>query len=146
MRNFADKFQRYGQFTASEIKGLILTIVVVAFILSFRDWGKETFDFFYGLSHFFLTIILVAIAFLARQLAHRASALSVGYKVEFRAWTVGLVVGLILSFVSNGTIPLLATGGIFVTHLAVHRLGRFRYGLGYHVVGWIALAGAIANI
>lgn len=145
-RNFLDKFKRYGQFSQKEVKGIILSVIIVAFVLSFREWGKEHFSIAVGISNFLQSLLFVTIGFIAHQLAHRFAALSIGYKVEYQAWVVGLVVSLILAFVSNGVITFLAMGGITVTHLAVHRLGRFRYGLSYNTIGWIALAGPLANV
>ncbi|MBI4738245.1 hypothetical protein HY772_01560 [Candidatus Woesearchaeota archaeon] len=145
-RNFIDKVKRYGQFSPKEIKGILLSVIIIAFILSFRQWGKEHFSIAIGINNFLQTLFFVGIGFLAHQIAHRAAALSIGYKVEYQAWVIGLVISLILAFVSNGVITFLAMGGIAVTHLAVHRLGRFRYGLGYHTMGWIALAGPLANV
>jgi Zn-dependent protease len=145
-RNLKDKLRRYAQFNQKEIKGLVLSIIVIAFILSFRDWGKEEFSVSLGAANFILTLLIVAISYTAHQIAQRVAAVSVGYQLEYKAWIVGLIVGLVLAFVSNGVVAFLALGGFTLTHLAVHRLGRFRYGLNYSVMGWIALAGPLANV
>jgi len=36
-----DKIRRYYKFTPSELRGLIISILVVAFIISFSEWGVD---------------------------------------------------------------------------------------------------------
>ena len=35
-----DKIKRYYGFSPSEIRGLLVTIFVIAFIISFKEWGN----------------------------------------------------------------------------------------------------------
>jgi len=37
--DLTDKIKRYFRFTPLELRSLIITILVIAFIISFRDWG-----------------------------------------------------------------------------------------------------------
>ena len=145
-KNFKDKFKRHGRLGLKEVKGLVVTIIIFAFIFSFREWGIDKFDLELGISNLIITIVLVLISFFVREISHRAAGLYVGYKVEYESWVLGLVIGLVLAFVSNGYILFLAPGGVLIHHLAIHRLGRFRYAPDYSTRGWIALAGPVANI
>jgi len=145
-RNFIDKFKRYGKLERSEKIGLLLTIIVLGFIFSFREWGTEKFDYSSGLWNFFIVTILVAIAFLVHEVAHRTIALWLGYKSTYKVWLVGLVAGLIVAFVSNGRLLFLATGGLLIAHLEIHRLGKGYYELNMKHLGWIAMSGPIANM
>ena len=50
-----DKLKRYFSFTPSELRGLVIAIIVVAFIISFSDWGSgNIFDAGIGLFNFTL--------------------------------------------------------------------------------------------
>ncbi|MBT5023396.1 hypothetical protein HOK51_10910 [Candidatus Woesearchaeota archaeon] len=145
-KNFCDKFRRYGRLNTKEVIGLIFTILVIAFIFSFREWGIGNFDLDLGISNLVLAIILTTITMLARVYAQKISALLIGYKVEYKHWTLGLVVCLVLAFVSNGYLRLFAVGGILFHHLQIHRLGRYRYSPENSTFGWIATSGTAANI
>jgi Zn-dependent protease len=144
--NFSDKFKRYAPLESSEKRGLILTIIILGFIFSFRDWGIEKFDWVMGLQNFFITLILVAVALAVHEIAHRAIALWLGYRSQYKAWLLGLVLGLVVAFVSNGTLVFIAAGSLIITHLEIHRLGKAHYELSYKHLGWIAMSAPIANM
>ena len=61
-------------------------------------------------------------------------------------WGFGLLLGLILVFLTNGSFWLLLPGGVVVHHLAGHRLGFFRYDINYWAIGIITFAGPLATI
>ena len=145
-RNFVDKVKRYFPLEGFEKRGMILSILILSFIFSFRDWGVDKFDLSYGISNLLVTIILVIIAFFIREIAHRTIAIWLGYKSQYKAWILGLVVGLVIAFVSNGTLPFIAAGTLVITHLPVHRLGKGYYELNMKHLGWIAMSSPIANM
>ncbi len=145
-RNFADKAKRYMPLESFEKRGLIITILLLSFIFSFRDWGVETFDLSLGMTNFLTTIIIVVIAFAIREITHRTISLWMGYRSQYKAWFLGLVIGLVVAFVSNGYLLFIAPGALVITHLPIHRLGKFWHELNYKHLGWIAMSGAIANI
>lgn len=145
-RNFVDKWKRYAPLESFEKRGLIITIAVLAFIFSFREWGTETFDITIGTKNLIVSVVLVAIAMLVHEVTHRVIALWLGYRTQFKAWITGLVVGLVVSFVSNGYLVFIAPGQLVFTHLTAHRLGKGYYELTYKHLGWIAMSAPIANI
>ena len=142
-----DKVKRYGSFSRNEIKGLVITIIAFAFIISFRKWGEgATFDFSYGLASLFLSLIIVAITVFTAQVGHRVLGLRHGYRIEFKPWYPGILIGLIMVFLSRGVIWLLLPGGVILHHMAVHRLGYFRYGTNTLGISMVSFAGPLANI
>jgi hypothetical protein len=145
-RNFIDKFKRYGKLERGEKIGLFITIIILGFMFSFRNWGVETFDLQLGLQNFFLITIFVAISFFVHEMAHRTIALWLGYRSQYKMWLLGLIIGLVVAFVSNGRLLFLATGALVITHLEIHRLGKGYYELSLKHLGWIAMSGAIANM
>ena len=145
--DLTDKFKRYGKFTPYEIRGIITIILVSAFIISFNKWGEgDNFDFNVGMMNFLMAVIIAAITVMVAQFAHRLSGLQGGFRVEYRTWYLGLVIGLIMIFLSRGAIWLILPGGIFIHHMSAHRLGFFRYGTNTFAIGMAALAGPLANI
>lgn len=142
-----DKIKRYYKFTPSELKGLVISVLIVAFIISFKDWGPgAAIDMKLGLMNFLSAVLIVTLTFIVRESAHRIAGLSVGFKAEYRMWTFGLLIGIALAFVSNGSIWFLIPGGVVFHHLAGHRLGHFRYGLTYFGTGMVAATAPIANM
>jgi Zn-dependent protease len=145
-RNFVDKFKRYAPLESSEKRGLIITILILSFIFSFRDWGVEQFDAALGFQHFIITLVIVIIAMAIHELTHRVIALWLGYRSQYKTWILGLVIGLVVAFIYNGHWVFIAPGALIITHLTSHRLGKFWYDLNYKQLGWIGMSGAIANM
>ncbi len=143
--NLIDKLKRYYTFSAEELRWLAVSIVVMTFIVGFND-GRESFELMHWLSNLFLGFIAVVIAVVAHETAHRIVGLEQGYKTQFKPAFYGLIAGLILSFMSYGKIIFLMYGGVFLNMLEKHRLGYFRYQLGYFHYGAVALFGPVANI
>jgi len=140
------KIKKYYRFTPSELKGFIISILVLSFLISFREWGGEEFNLMTGLFNWFNAALIVTLVLLVYNAAQRIAGLSVGYNAEYKMWVTGLLIGLLFAFVSRGKIWVLLPGGIMIHHLAGHRLGYFRYGLGYFAHGMIAVAGTVALI
>jgi len=144
--DFLDKVKRYYKFTPSELRGLIISILVIAFIISFDEWGKESFTFGIGLFNFFNALLIVALSVLVHDAGQRLWALAIGYRLEFRMWSFGLIVSLIITFLNNGRVKYLwivLPGGFMIHHLAGHRLGWFRHGINYFGQAMVALAGPL---
>ena len=145
-RNFKHKFMKYGTPEPKEVRGLLITAVVFAFIISFRDWGVDNFSITLGFYNYFLSLILVLIALIVFELGHRIFALWMGYKSQYRTWIPGLLISLVFTFLSNGYFPLLLIGGLTIKTLEIHRLGKFQPELSMKQVGWIAMAGSVTLI
>ena len=57
LADFLDRIKRHYKFTAHELRGIIICILVIAFIISFREWGTASFDFRAGLYNLFNSIL-----------------------------------------------------------------------------------------
>jgi len=145
--DLTDKIKRYFKFTPLEIRGLIISILVIAFIISFSEWGYgDVFSFRIGLFNWFNAILIVALSMLVHISVQRIWSLGTGFRLEWKMWSFGLLFGLIMAFLTNGLFWVILPGGLFVHHLAGHRLGWFRYGINYWAVGLIAVTGPLASI
>jgi hypothetical protein len=143
--NLFDKVKRYAGFSLEELKWLFISIPIMAFIVGFDD-GRDTWNALYWVGNYLLCLIAVTIAVFAHEFAHRVTGLEQGYKVTFKPFFYGLIAGLILSFMSYGKIIFLAYGNVFLNILEKHRLGYFRYQLGYFHMGAVALMGPLTNM
>ena len=79
-----------------------------------------------------LYLVVVGTAFVLHELAHKYTAIRLGYHAEYRLWTTGLVFALLLAF---------TTGFVFAAPGAVYILGM----PGRRDNGLISIAGPLAN-
>lgn len=141
-----DKLKKYYTFTKHEARGYAVAILAVAFIISFREWGTNQFNLTAGLFNLFNSILIVALSILVHDAGQRIWGLAIGYKIEFKMWTFGVVLGLALAFVTNGKFWLIIPGTFMLHHLAGHRLGFFRYGINIIGQSMVALAGPLFTL
>ncbi|TKJ17471.1 hypothetical protein CEE44_02970 [Candidatus Woesearchaeota archaeon B3_Woes] len=155
-RNFISKFRHYFRFNKSEIEASVISVLVLAFIVSFGEWGAgDAFDFNVGLINLFESIIIVGIVLGSHLIVIKLIALYWGYRAEFKLWWYGLLTGLGLAFFSaslTGSVGhpfvlwVLAPGGIFFHHMSVHRLGWFRYGVNMIETGLCCMWGSLSTV
>ncbi len=141
-----DKIRKYYKFTPYEARGLTIAILIIGFIISFREWGAEMFDLSAGLFNLFNAILIAALSIMVHDAGQRIWGLAIGYRIEFRMWTFGLMAALAVVFISKGGIWVIAPGGFMLHHLAGHRLGWFRYGVNYFGQAMVALAGPLSTL
>lgn len=154
-RELKSRIEDHFKFSRQENLGLIVAIVVTAFIFNFCGWGPShsckvnDFDPAFGLMNMFLVLIIVAVSFYFRIACQKIYALSTGYQAEFKVWWTGLIIAVVIAFITSKLIiliPLILIGGINAVFMVRQRLGEFRYGFSYMENGIIALWGVIGNI
>jgi Zn-dependent protease len=155
-RDFLSKLRHHFRFSKEEIEACVISVLVMAFIVSFNEWGHGTeFDFNIGLANLIRAIVIVGVILAVHVIVIKLQAIQYGYRAEFKIWWYGLMIGLGLAFLSasitggSGKFPVvwfLAPGGIFFHHLAVHRLGWFRYGVNQMETGHCYLMGSISTL
>jgi hypothetical protein len=143
--DYKDKFKRYFWATREEYLGMAVAILCIAFIISFRDWGSgEVFSFSEGMLNLMEAIVIVALSFSVFDAGQRLWGLAINYRLRYKVWSLGLLVGLIVCFLTNGSVWLILPSGFLVEHLTAYRLGWFRYGINMYGQGLMALGGPIA--
>ena len=144
--DFAHNIRKYFPFNGAEIRGLLITILVIAFVLSFKHWGTEIFDIVEGLFNLFSTILIVTLGILAHVSLQRIYAYKLGYVARYENFLYGTLAGLILCFASNGNLYFLSPGHVRLTHMPRLRMGEFRYGMNMYEYAKIAASGPLVNI
>jgi len=122
------RIQKHLRFNHQELVGLVLGILVTGFIFSFKDWGVDKFNLLVGLKNLVITVLAALVGYLAHLIPQKIYALGEGYLAEFKPWWPGIIIALVLGFVSAGNITLILAGGMFLSFMVRHRLGEFRYG------------------
>ena len=142
-----DKIKKYYKFTEHELRGLIIAILIIAFVFSYDDWGPgNTFVLSVGIYNFFNAILIVALSILVHDAGQRIWALAIGYRLEFKMWSFGLGIAIVAALLTKGSLPLVIPAGFMLHHLAGHRLGFFRYGINYFGQAMVALAGPLSTL
>lgn len=134
---------RYNQ---QELIGLLAVTLVTAFIFTFRDWGADQFDAIAGLKNFFTVLLLVAVSFFFRTACQKIYGLSEAHRADFKVWWVGLIVSLIVAFITLGRVPLILAGAMTTAFMVRQRLGEFRYGFSYWNAGMVAMWGVLGSL
>lgn len=141
-----DKIRKYYKFTPYEARSLTIAVLIIGFIISFKEWGAEKFNLSVGLFNLLNAVLIAALSIMIHDAGQRIWGLAIGFRIEFRMWTFGLIAALAIAFISNGNIWLIVPGGFMLHHLAGHRLGFFRYGLNYFGQAMVALAGPLFTL
>ncbi len=145
-QEFWARVKDFLRFSRTEVINLLLAVILIGFIFSFRDWGKETFDAALGLQHFISLVIVTAVSVFFRLACQKMYALSQGYNAEFKIWWAGMIIMLILAFVSLGRLPVILIGTAAASLMVKQRLGEYRYGFSYRDNALIALWGIYGNL
>ncbi|MEM4336714.1 MAG: hypothetical protein QXG86_01795 [Candidatus Woesearchaeota archaeon] len=133
-------------FSSEEIKNFIVVAVFLGFMFSFGEWGTEKLDALIRIFNWFNSIIVVGFALFIYLLAQRITAIRKGYSVEYKIWFYGLIIALLITFITRGRVILAFVGTTLIYHLEGHRLGKFRYGLNYKDLGVISLMGPLSTL
>jgi len=133
------------RFSRREQRDLLISILAITFIVAFDD-KSESFDLVYWLLNFVKMFLIVFVSILLHELGHKIVALKIGLKEEYRMWPTGLAIGVIFALISGGKWWILLPGGVFLEHMAILRIGHFRYGLNKFSYGMVASAGPITNL
>jgi hypothetical protein len=144
--NFKDKAKRYFPFSKTEWGNFAITVIVFAFIWSFTEWGAAAFDFSAGLKNFILSAIMIAVVVFVHHSAQRLYGIFFGYRIEHKIWWAGLLIGILGVLLSNGKVIILAASAMQTHFLAVHSIGKWRYGPSLFHMGLVAFAGPIAAV
>jgi Zn-dependent protease len=142
-----DKIKRYIGFSGEEWKAVIITILAVTFMLGFNDGRPTSTIDSYWVYNLAICLLVVIITIMVHLIGQRIVGLHAGFRVEYKVWWYGLLLGIIITLVSRGNIWwVILPGGIYLHHMAIHRLGYFRYGTNTLAMAMAALAGSLANI
>ena len=140
-----DKIRRYFVLESHDVQWLMLSVLIMGLIVAI-GYEMEQLNLMLWAGNLVSVILIIALAVIVRETAHKIMGLSYGWNVEFIPWFYGLIAGLLVAVLTFGKIPFLAYSGIKIHMLEDQRLGRFRYGISYFNLGIISLAAPMANL
>ena len=149
-------------FTKKETTELTIVILILGFIFSFNEWGIEKFDFIIGIKNLIRAIILSAIILLTQVYIEKMIGERWGINVFYSVWKIksprylanliktkiylGIIVPLIISVISNGSLTLPMVGGFSTEDDQLKRTGRRFTRLTEFEEAKIAFAGTIVSL
>ena len=137
------------KFERKEFYQYLWTSLAYGFVLSFRKWGVDKFDFQSGISNFIQSAIVVLLCLFIHISAQKLVAIKLGYKASYSYWLNGILFCMLLTLLTNGysgVIGFILIGAVTMEHIPRLRLGKFRYGTNLKDVARVSLAGPIANV
>ena len=140
------KIKKFYKFTSQELKSMLIAILALGFVISFNDWGTDSFNFGEGIFNLFNAILIVGLSLLVNDAGKRIWSLAMGYRMEFKFWSYGIAISLLAAFISKGSIWLIVPGTFMIHHLAGHRLGFFRYGVNYFAQSLVVFGGFLFTL
>jgi len=141
--------QQYFAFNREELQGFIIAIIGMSIVVGFNDGAPPPFDFLHWSLNFFSVLLIIALAYLAQESVKRIMGLWWGYRVEYKVFYPGLILGFMITVMTLGKywwLWILIPSGIMLHTIEGQRLGYFRHFLRYWDVGVVALMGPLANI
>lgn len=135
-----------AKFSKREQKELVISSILFGFILSFRMWGGETFSPASGIRSWITATIMVLIVIWFNLFVQKSFSLSLGYTTHHYWWFQGILIALLLAFISYGYIPFIFPGFQHYEHVKRLRLGKYRFLWNIKDMVVPAIAGVFSNI
>lgn len=130
------RFGKY-EFTLREIRDLLISAIVLAFMVSFSS---------FSLSTFLLALLILSPALILHEIAHKLMAQRYDCKAEYQLWPLGVLFSVLLSLVTFGRVIFAMLGAVVISNIYPTRIG-FRYiHLSREEMGKIAIVGPLTNI
>ena len=133
-----ERIKRDVRFSFDEIKALGISALILGFVFAFQEWS---------ILNFIAAMLIVLASITFHVFVQKVVGVKSGAGVEYKIWWYGLIASLVLVLISNGKIWwLIVPGGFTASIIAKYRMGKFRFGLNYRILGAIGLAGPVASV
>lgn len=139
--------KQYFKFSRKEMNEIFWTSLAFAFILTFRKWGSgKNVDLASGLTNLGLALLFVLIAMFAHVSLQKVVAIRLGYTATYSFWLNGLLLCVLLTFLSVGYIVFILPGAVMLQHTPLIRLGKYRFGPNLKDIARVGLAGSMSHV
>jgi len=131
-----------------ELLDISIAVVALGFLFSFGMWGVEEFSARTGVANWLNMSFLAFIALGLHIGAQKRLAKRYGAMSRFRIWGLGIAIGILLAFLTNGKFIWAAVGCAAVTSSPYFRIGRKvrEEGIMIYEISKIMAAGAFTSI
>jgi Zn-dependent protease len=140
------KRKKIKYFSGKEIRDLLISVIVLGFLFSFRMQVLVAEYFLSFLLNWFLSSLIVGIAFIGHELAHKFIAMRYELKAEYVLWPQGVLISLAVFFLTGGSFIFAALGFVSISTFYSVRLGYRYVSLTLEEAGIISASGPAANL
>ena len=144
-KELSSRVKDFFRYSKQEIGPLVAAVLLTAFIFVFRQEG-DYFSIPLAFTQFIQMVVITSVSFFIRISCQKIYGLSQGYKIQFKVWWAGLVIALIIAFVTAGRVPLVLIGAAVSSLMVKQRLGEFRYGTSGSDQAVVRMWGIHANL
>lgn len=123
------------RFSKREIKELLISGIVIAFVVSYPEVTP---------SNFLNSLWIIGAAFFLHEISHKIVAQNFDCWAEYRMWPMGLLFGVLLTLTFG--VKILAPGAVMISTSYLGRHGFKFINLSPEELGLIGLSGPIINI
>ncbi len=118
-----------------EVKDLIISVLVLGLVFSFSN-----------LNNFVINTLIIGVAFIVHELAHKIVAEYFDCKAEYVLWGQGVLLSLIIGLFTNGLFVFAAVGFVVINSYYSSRVGFRFFHLTLEESGKISVAGPLGNV
>ena len=133
-------------FSKQEVKEIIISTAALAFIFYYPGLGR----FFsqigsVGLINYIFYFIIIGLAFIPHELAHKYMAIKYGCFAQYQMWVGGLKFALLLALMTNGGFTFAAPGAVVIYTSFRDHLGVRQIMITKKQNAYISMAGPLMN-
>lgn len=145
---FIHNHKRYMKWTNEEYISLLLAALVGGAVFGFlKPQSGEEFSLSLAILRFILSFFATLLLLALQVWATKAAAIGFGNEAKYDKYSLGLLVGIFVSILSFGYIPLLITGHYEYKSIPNLRIGKFRGTFARNwEIAFASAAGPLASI
>lgn len=137
-------YVKYLKLEKNELKNFLIASIVLAFIISFTQWGEgNVARIEVGLLNFLVSFIISSTILGIFMFTSKIVALTRGYTANIVLSYPMILVSILVTFVSYGAFWFFPILGINLEHQKKLRLGMFRYELNLKEISLVAFSGPL---
>ncbi len=133
-------------FSKKEIRDLLISVAVLGFLFSFYLRVFVTEFVLSFLANWLVSCLIVGLAFIGHELAHKFVAIRYDLKAEYVLWPQGVIISLAVFLLSGGNLIFAALGYVSISTFYPTRLGYRYVSLSLEEAGIISASGPVANL
>lgn len=123
-------------FSGNELRDIIVSVLVIAVIFAYPNFSQLP-----------LYLLVIVLAFLFHEIAHRTVARKFGAVAIYKIWIEGLLLGIVLMFMKPYTFILfVAPGAVVIYPFKFGRWGYRKVNLTPLEMGLISISGILVNL
>jgi len=146
MANVSYNLRKYFSWSSHEWLSFLITVVVVAFLLSFNNWGADELDVNVGIENLAVMVFSMVLLLGVIILVQKMLGIFLGYSVTYESSWLGLGIGLFVTILTNGILPFFLPGGLKYDTIPTRRIGKFLPGHNHNELFVIAAAAPLVPL